>query len=716
MIIRRLRVRRFRKLVDQDFVCGPGLNVVRGPNDAGKSTLHLAFSAALFPSLPREVKSYGPWGEDHPGEILVEFESDGDTFRLRKDFAGRKIVLESSRETLEVPKLIEARIGELVGMSSVNLFRSTLHIGQWELSALDEGAQREIGSRLSRIVTGGDTDGVRVLSDLEKYIAEQEVGLTRPAKNPGPLKREHDELARLAELRSRLSGEVQDTERAAAERDRLAERCAEEDSQVRTDEALGEANRRLREVDQQCEVLSRRAEELQAGLAQADAASNELAAAVAEVESLEPAPDPAAAEALRAGVVREKLLQEAMDEAEEAARLVIGDRPGRSALASSAPRPAWAVFGLVAAGAAMAVGLTLLLTGHAYWGTATVLGGALLAVIIGFAAWASVTEGRYRERADAAEKTLAARRRDVEDAAETTRAQLMALGATSVADALGRAARAEEARQKRDAAQRVLEGLQRGRDREAITKELSQTLVNLGVARTVREDPELALKRLDPAAYQRLGGEAKQRREGLERMKRDLQRLEGRLAMQSRYSDLAAVEEQIAELEARAARRARQMNALRLARNVLDAAHRETVVSGKAVLEEHAGRYLRELSGGAYERLQVDEQTLAPRVWVGGPKEWADVEAREVGSAGVHQCYLALRLALVDVLYGDRKPPLFLDDPFLAYDADRQASAITCLQAIARDRQIFLFTCRDAYDAAADRLIVLGGGERVPAG
>ena len=221
---------------------------------------------------------------------------------------------------------------------------------------------------------------------------------------------------------------------------------------------------------------------------------------------------------------------------------------------------------------------------------------------------------------------------------------------------------------------------------------------------------------MDPAAYQRLGGEAKQRREGLERMKRDLQRLEGRLAMQSRYSDLAAVEEQIAELEARAARRARQMNALRLARNVLDAAHRETVVSGKAVLEEHAGRYLRELSGGAYERIQVDEQTLAPRVWVGGPKEWADVEAREVGSAGVHQCYLALRLALVDVLCGDRKPPLFLDDPFLAYDADRQASAITCLQAIARDRQIFLFTCRDVYDAAADRLIVLGGGERVPAG
>ena len=190
-----------------------------------------------------------------------------------------------------------------------------MHIGQWELNALDEGAQREIGGKLSRIVTGADTDGVRVLSDLDRYLTEQEVGLTRPAKNPGPLKRESDELVRLAELRTRLSGEVEETERAAVERDRLAERCAEQDGQVRADDALADANKRLYEVDQQCEALARRAEELQTVLAQVDVASSELAAAVAEVESLDTAPDAAATDALRTVVVREKVLREAMDEA-----------------------------------------------------------------------------------------------------------------------------------------------------------------------------------------------------------------------------------------------------------------------------------------------------------------------------------------------------------------------------------------------------------------
>jgi len=74
----------------------------------------------------------------------------------------------------------------------------------------------------------------------------------------------------------------------------------------------------------------------------------------------------------------------------------------------------------------------------------------------------------------------------------------------------------------------------------------------------------------------------------------------------------------------------------------------------------------------------------------------------------VEQCYLALRLALVDLLCLERRrPPVFLDDPFLAYDEERQASALRFLCDLAGERQIFLFTCRGVYDAYADRVLVL---------
>jgi uncharacterized protein YhaN len=84
-----------------------------------------------------------------------------------------------------------------------------------------------------------------------------------------------------------------------------------------------------------------------------------------------------------------------------------------------------------------------------------------------------------------------------------------------------------------------------------------------------------------------------------------------------------------------------------------------------------------------------------------------------LGSAAVDACYLALRLALVDVLCGDCRPPLFLDDPFLAYDAVRLDAAAGFLKRLARDREIFLFTCREDFHPYADHLIVL---EEAPAG
>jgi uncharacterized protein YhaN len=58
-------------------------------------------------------------------------------------------------------------------------------------------------------------------------------------------------------------------------------------------------------------------------------------------------------------------------------------------------------------------------------------------------------------------------------------------------------------------------------------------------------------------------------------------------------------------------------------------------------------------------------------------------------------------------LCGDRRPPLFLDDPFLTYDEVRQAAAMRLLRDLSRNRQIFLLTCRSDYHKYADHVIEL---------
>ena len=59
------------------------------------------------------------------------------------------------------------------------------------------------------------------------------------------------------------------------------------------------------------------------------------------------------------------------------------------------------------------------------------------------------------------------------------------------------------------------------------------------------------------------------------------------------------------------------------------------------------------------------------------------------------QLSLSLRLAVADLLADLAPLPLFFDDPFVHYDADRLAHLKQTLSTLARDRQWLLLTHRE---------------------
>ena len=65
-----------------------------------------------------------------------------------------------------------------------------------------------------------------------------------------------------------------------------------------------------------------------------------------------------------------------------------------------------------------------------------------------------------------------------------------------------------------------------------------------------------------------------------------------------------------------------------------------------------------------------------------------------MSSGARDQLYLALRLAVCQVLTGAKEAPLILDDPFLTSDDARTARGIALLKELGRERQIILLTCR----------------------
>src|SRR6185295_19515304 len=81
----------------------PGLNVLHGPNDLGKSTLAKAIRAALLlPSTSSECRAFVPWwGDETPAVRLVFADASGRFYQVTKDFSeGRRgrAVLESSKD------------------------------------------------------------------------------------------------------------------------------------------------------------------------------------------------------------------------------------------------------------------------------------------------------------------------------------------------------------------------------------------------------------------------------------------------------------------------------------------------------------------------------------------------------------------------------------------------------------------------------------------
>ena len=703
MIISRLHIRRFRKLVDQVLECRPGLNVIYGRNDAGKSTLHLAFSAALYPVRPAAVRSYETWGDGEAGEIVLEFEVQGWSYRLHRDFRARRVTLQRGDQTWDHPREVEQRIGEMLGLASLNLFRATAHIQQWDLAGVQD-EKREIGARLAQIVTGGDRDAVRVLRDIDEKVRSLEVGLRHPSKTPGPIKRDQDRIASLAADHDRCAAEVQTVERAATERDQLGDQLAALEQQVRDDEELLKANRRRLELDAQWTQLSAREAELRSLLDRIARASLEADAADRDEALWRPAPDRQAIARLLEADARARLCPATSDVPPPAAGAPPGwgDRSRRTA-PHRHRHAGWAGLS-IAAGIAVVIAAALAAQGSARWAA-----GVLAASAVAARTRAAKEEGEARAQARLQEERVRQAEAQRREAVAEVDRQLRGLSVSSVPAALELASRRERARDRQAASRNLLAQLLGDRSLEAIAEAHRQAVRHLAVVGAQREDADLLLRQLDPAGFQRAQAAAEERRQRLAELRAKAQRLDGRLGGRPPQDELARIEEELQETGDRLLRCQRYVEVLRLARAVLFEAYRRTIVPGKSLLEERAGRYLRALSDGVYDRVTVDEHTLTPRIWVGLPKGWADVDeqTRELGSGAADQTYLGLRLALLDLLCGDRRPPLFLDDPFLTYDEVRQAAAMRLLRDLSRDRQIFLLTCRSDYHKHADHLIEL---------
>ena len=106
MHVESVRVHGFGRLCGCEFRFAPGLTIVHGPNEAGKSTLHAALSAALFGLVgggrrKREdtarIERFRPWDGARYAATTDIVARDGRRLRVEWDFdRGRVAVVDAA--------------------------------------------------------------------------------------------------------------------------------------------------------------------------------------------------------------------------------------------------------------------------------------------------------------------------------------------------------------------------------------------------------------------------------------------------------------------------------------------------------------------------------------------------------------------------------------------------------------------------------------------
>lgn len=161
----------------------------------------------------------------------------------------------------------------------------------------------------------------------------------------------------------------------------------------------------------------------------------------------------------------------------------------------------------------------------------------------------------------------------------------------------------------------------------------------------------------------------------------------------------ATIAAEIREEKGRIAEYTRTCQALNTAIEAVREAAGEVQKDFTPALCRRASQLFAALTGNRYESLQIagNLSFLAQTADGYSARRWEQLSA-----GTLDQAYLAVRLAVCEILSRNEPLPLILDDPLCQYDDTRAETALRFLKEYAKDRQVLFFTChRSLCDASA---------------
>jgi len=692
VILKRITVKRLKAIrQDKTIDFSPELNIIKGSdNEAGKSSLRVAITKALFQdptTSQKEILGLTSWGTDEPWEVALEFDSGSESYRISKSLKDGSCELTrsgSGERSVTNKKAIAASIARITGCPSETFFESTACIGQDELIRLippgttkseKERAFGKITQRLQAIASGAEETDVKAIIDRLYDKAHLK-------KANGPYARIQQIADKIAGLQRGKPEQEEKIDRVMENRrelDRVKKELAKISGELPVKQQLVEKNVKIVGLQEDIERDKtqygnfKRAKEFKRKLDDMEEKSGEFSCFAGAEERMEQ-------------------LADAEEEREDLRKQKAGLQDELRALAKRKP-PLWVLI----PGVALLVGGLAGALANKHLGIVADAGGLLLGLwLILQMVWRRQNK-LMRERTTQIEET-------VQEKGKTIKKLLEPFGFSDYVEYHRRLKEYVEEKEKARELRNKLSGILGDKEWREFEEENED--LDMRVTANGKELQQLLPFKKEPHELQKLKNEVSTLQGNEKSLKSDESAIERFFEFTDVDTDqLASIEEQLEWLEKERAFWERKQRVFDITREALDEARKQTLSKAALAMESGLGGYISSITNGKYSRVKISEKDLS--IETSPPEKEGWVNVLELSKATQDQFYICARFALVKLVTEKKAPPLLLDDPFVNFHPKRLGRMISLLQELAKENQILLFTCSDAYDGCGN-VISLG--------
>ncbi len=707
MLLNKVELRNFKRFANFPAQFSPGINVVKGPlNETGKSSLLEGIIVALFynpKSTARRLEDYASWGSTKRFETNLEFEEKGNRYSLKKDFQKGiiKLVNQDTGEELDTPREVSQRIEELLGTDSDNLFRCSSCIYQDQISEVTSG-RKEISESLEEVVTGGEEKILisKVIQKLDDKVYEIRKGLDRPARFLGALARLKGEIESAEQRLREISNAVAEVEAKKIELVEINKNLAQIKHEYERSKTLLDKNKFRIEVELSIAKLAQKYNEIAQSLSEINILMEKSRQANDALNSMEGL----------GGKAKVSEVRSELNEVQIEKRNIEGDIAERRMEINQAKeelnkRKFYRLLGSKQSIACIAIisicGIIGTIASSLYFLALVIIGMASLTAAMRAKGILTQEETKVSDLEDRIQKMeVALKESDVKEKSLLTEVKC---------NTLQEFEEKEKDFWQRKEEQRKYENQLKGklgtRNIEEIEQQRMETARNLAVEQAkITED--IKATALSPERYIELEKIVEKLEARLKQREQDKNRCEVFIEM-ARFDveEQIKLEEELDSLQRDLRLEERRVKVYELAAEFLSRAKSDAFLAANEVLENETRKYFAIFTNGKYDQVKIGNGNSEFLVYSKEKGDW--VKPEELSGGVIDEFYLAYRLALVKLIFGNKNPPLLLDDPFGNFDSVRLNKALLLFKDLSKDYQIIIFTLKDTYDEVADNLVQL---------